>query len=303
MLLPAVPLHPLASQSPYRRVKIAQNSRDFTEKNEQLAAEKAATAEHVLKLKNQMASYRRAQTRRLRDLSVTAKECKDIVKKRLEVAERLLKLAEVARSKESMREKVQPFYEGETTADSAPAEKGLVPFVRMDPAGEEHTGEEEAGATVTTTAGGGTRVAIGPEGEKALKAARASEEAKLSDEELADIALLRREGVLKIGHDMVKDGTLDMLDRFYKRYNAAMLSKLAMERQRDTLKDENNQLRSILAQFLEGVSVTADVMKGPNPLLVINGRANTLPPAVRAAAPPSAVVEANHMVETSRVKT
>ncbi len=37
---------------------------------------------------------------------------------------------------------------------------------------------------------------------------------------------------------------------------------------------ENRDLRSILKQYLDGITVTADAVDGPNPLLVVNGKVN-----------------------------
>ena len=37
---------------------------------------------------------------------------------------------------------------------------------------------------------------------------------------------------------------------------------------------ENNQLRIILKQYLEGISVNEEVMNHTNPLLIVNNRTN-----------------------------
>ncbi len=53
-------------------------------------------------------------------------------------------------------------------------------------------------------------------------------------------------------------------------------------------------------QYLDGITVNTDVLSGPNPLLVVNGKVNLNVQPVRQAVKPS-VVEAAHMVETRRV--
>ena len=50
-----------------------------------------------------------------------------------------------------------------------------------------------------------------------------------------------------------------------------MLDKMALSQQRDKLKEENKQLRIILKQYLDGISVSESVMNEANPLFVING--------------------------------
>merc|ERR1712032_1064678 len=64
------------------------------------------------------------------------------------------------------------------------------------------------------------------------------------------------------------------LDTFFKRFNKVKLDNLAIEQEGSRLQKENMQLRSILKQFLDGVSVNQDVLTQPNPLLVINGKVN-----------------------------
>merc|ERR1719265_1318468 len=64
------------------------------------------------------------------------------------------------------------------------------------------------------------------------------------------------------------------LDNFFKRFNKVKLDHLAIEQEGKRLNKENVQLRSILKQFLDGVSVNEDVLAQPNPLLVVNGRVN-----------------------------
>lgn len=88
------------------------------------------------------------------------------------------------------------------------------------------------------------------------------------------------------------------LDNFWNRYNRTVLDKLAIEQEKDRLEKENQELRSILKQYLDGVSVNDDVISGPNPLLVVNGRVNLNAPPPRLTAKP-AVVEASHHVRVA----
>lgn len=79
-----------------------------------------------------------------------------------------------------------------------------------------------------------------------------------------------------------------------------LLSKLATERERDRLREENEQMQSILKQFLEGISITENTVRGANPLLVVNGASNTLPMPVREGGT-IPVIESHHMVGTNRI--
>merc|ERR1712159_10375 len=89
------------------------------------------------------------------------------------------------------------------------------------------------------------------------------------------------------------------LDTFFKRFNKVKLDHLAIEKERQRLEKENVQLRSILKQFLDGVSVNEDVLENPNPLLVVNGRVNLNHMPTRRGGDKKVVVEAAHHVQTS----
>merc|ERR1719262_1820644 len=84
------------------------------------------------------------------------------------------------------------------------------------------------------------------------------------------------------------------LDTFFKRFNKVKLDSLAIDKEKQRLEKENVQLRSILKQFLDGVSVNEDVLAQPNPLLVVNGKVNLNHMPVKRAGEKKVVVEAAH---------
>ena len=80
-----------------------------------------------------------------------------------------------------------------------------------------------------------------------------------------------------------------------------LLDKLAIDKQKATLEKENMFFKSLLKQYLDGVSVNDDVMNANNPLLVVNNKVNlNRPPVERMGAdgsvPHKTVVEANNVV-------
>ena len=96
-----------------------------------------------------------------------------------------------------------------------------------------------------------------------------------------------------------------MLDQFYKRFNKVLLDKLAIEKQKSTLEKENMFFKSLLKQYLDGVSVNDDVMNANNPLLVVNNKVNlNRPPVERmeGGQPTKTVVEANVEVNNIRMQ-
>ena len=86
---------------------------------------------------------------------------------------------------------------------------------------------------------------------------------------------------------------------------SVLLDKLAIERERERLKAENASYQELLKQYIDGVSVNDTVMTNPgNPLFVVNGRVSlNRPMPVRQDQEQLPVVDANHMVATSRVNT
>ena len=86
------------------------------------------------------------------------------------------------------------------------------------------------------------------------------------------------------------------LDQFFKRYNKVLLDVNGIERERERLKHENSDLRSILKQYLDGISVNEDVINNPNPLLVVNHKTNVVMPTGYQRPPPATIVEGAHTV-------
>ena len=91
------------------------------------------------------------------------------------------------------------------------------------------------------------------------------------------------------------------LDNFFKRYNKVLLDVMAIERERDRLGNENGDLRSILKQYLDGISVNPDVINNPNPLLVVNHKTNIVMPSMQPPAP-TVVVEGAHAVMLTQLE-
>jgi hypothetical protein len=57
-----------------------------------------------------------------------------------------------------------------------------------------------------------------------------------------------------------------VLERFWQRYNKVLLERLCLERERGALTQENQQLRILLRQYLDGISVSDEILRHRNPL-------------------------------------
>ncbi|XP_071946491.1 dynein regulatory complex subunit 2-like [Antedon mediterranea] len=91
------------------------------------------------------------------------------------------------------------------------------------------------------------------------------------------------------------------LENFWKRYNKVLLDKVALDKEKSTLTDENQRLRAILKQYLDGISVNDEILSQHNPLFVVNQRTNVqmsipvLDPRIKR--PTQTVVEAAHVIK------
>ncbi|CAH1801399.1 unnamed protein product [Owenia fusiformis] len=91
------------------------------------------------------------------------------------------------------------------------------------------------------------------------------------------------------------------LENFWKRYNKTLLDKVALDKEKSTLLNENTTLRTLLKQYLDGISVNDEILSQVNPLFVVNQKTNVkLNVPVhdpRVQRPSKTVVEAAHVVQ------
>ncbi|CAM9207396.1 unnamed protein product [Heterosigma akashiwo] len=259
------------------RAKVAQNVRENAERNRLLLEERNAIQAHFQALKGRMNRFRADQGKRLARLTKDAHACKDKLDEKIAMAERILKLAELARKQETEQEKVIPFF--------------------LSAQGDQLDREAQVMADKQAQANGEADVKIAWEEPVTPLQASAWDRVPGGGGEGGEGGGGAAPGLQKVPH-------WNMLDNFHKKYNRALLDKLAIERERERLVKENADLQDILKQYLDGVSVNDDVMNASNPLFVVNGRTNLnrqLPVRRREDGIP--VVEANHMVGTQRVGT
>ncbi|XP_066131975.1 dynein regulatory complex subunit 2-like isoform X1 [Saccopteryx bilineata] len=96
------------------------------------------------------------------------------------------------------------------------------------------------------------------------------------------------------------------MENFWKRYNKVRLEQLSLQCRRAQLAEVNDKLRETLKQYLNGISVSEEVLSQPNPLLMVNYRSSlsqssstpTAPPGRAADTAPN-VVEAAHVTSHS----
>merc|ERR550514_1386286 len=239
------------------QTKINQNAKECKERNDALGEEKNQISAHFQELKSRMNRFRRTQAKRLAALTKNARRCKARLTEKKELAERILKLAELARKLETEQEKVLPFSD----------------------ISDQLSSDEEAMVAQQSAE---------------LKAVMVNK-----DGDGADVSPFSSTAVDAEGKPVEE---WNYLDNFYKKFNKVMLDKLAVEREKERLEKENQDLQSILKQYLDGISINKEVMDANNPLLVVNGRVRLNRPPVRRGVKP-VTVDANQMVATGRINT
>jgi len=279
----------LQASSLHWRTKIAQNVKECHERNRALQEEKDTISMHFQALKNKMNKFREGQEKRLLELTKNVQRAKGSLQERLNLAAHILTLSELARKCETEREKVLPLYASSVADADAQDLNGNMENVGMGGAGS------PIGGVMEFSGGMGTGQQMNAMGNGTL-----------SGDAAMDGKLGGTDGIAGGSAGASGGASMDewsYLDNFWKRYNKALLDKLAIEKEKQRLQKENGDLQSILKQYIDGISVNEVVMGNLNPLLVVNGRINLNQPKAKIGGNKESitVVEGNHMVETARV--
>ena len=222
------------------RIKIASNSREWEEKNRAMTNEKAVMSRHYQSLKANMVRYRSHESAKLKALSLHSGAAIKDLEEKLELAHRILVLAQTARKLETEQEKITPFpvttlitpEEAEAILAQEGAPSSGKPLAGMEP--QVPDGSCSYAVLPGTSAGG-----EGGEGEA---------EGRLVEE-------------------------WEHLDGFLQRFNKVVIDRVAIEREKGRLEKENEDLRTLLKQYLDGISVNENVINNPaNPLFIVNGK-------------------------------
>ena len=264
------------------RNKIASNSREWEERNSALRGEKDVVSKHYHSLKARMNNFRSVEAERLKALTLDSGAAIKTLKEKVQAAERMIKLAELNRKLETEQEKVVPFQPNGPVPAAAvtEVEEELAKARAEATGGLKGKGEEE---DLEVTGASPAHVDAGAEG---------GADADGEGEQLSSQGL---------GADGTAVDEWDYLNNFYKRFNKVELDRIAIDREKQRLESENVELRNILKQYLDGVSVNEDVINNPsNPLLVVNNRLHLNVQSLVQRDVPRTVVEASHVVQERR---
>lgn len=215
---------------------------------------------------NRMNKFREGQAKKMAELSRKTSEGRAVLQRNIELAESILKSAELARKFETEREKVAPFDMGANAYDM---ESEII-------LAQKKQKEEQKAAFGETGGKGGVSDGTTP--------------------------LPFQSAALHPSTGSVVP-KWEQLQKYLKKYNKVLFEKLAIERGNQRLRDENARLQETLQKFMNGISVNDSVMDDPeNPLLVVNGRVRLERP-MPVARQDITVMDGNHLVATSRINT
>ncbi|XP_044851318.1 dynein regulatory complex subunit 2 [Mauremys mutica] len=195
--------------------KITAHMREAEEQNRRLQEEKEVVLKQLQKLKSQMNQARTKARSNLAKLTLESSTALKKLRRVLEKAELILRLAEMCRKLETEEEKVLPFYASLLSRE----EQEKVEQVSLEKPGEQL--------------------------------------AQLMQDYLG-------------------------LEHFWQRYNKVKLEQLSLEREKAVLCQENQKLRLLLKQYLDGISVSDEVLSRLNPLLIVNHKPHAPGPAGKA---------------------
>lgn len=228
------------------RAKIRQLNRETEERNRLLLEEKHSIQKHYQQLKQRIQAYRGTQNQRLLQLSQSANSCKETLKSKLELASRVLQMAELTRKMETEQEQVLPF----------------APGVEVDEEASSPTREES----------------------KAQAALILNKTSKAKDGKKDAHSGVQSTVWSSEGGEFVPPE--DRMQNFHRKYNKALLDTIAIDKEKQRLTEENAQLQDLITQFINGTRVSDSILSEDNPLFVVNGRANlNHNPPVRAIRP------------------
>merc|ERR1711916_19620 len=234
------------------RAKSIQLSRETEERNRLLLVEKHTIQKHYQQLKARIKVYRNNQTQRLLHLSQMANTCMMRLSEKLEIARTVIGIAELSRKMETDEERVQPFLNTISKEVEEEHKQNVEDYNE-----EEEEGMPEVGSTT-------------PPKEKIVQ--------KFTNSNPLQSGVFDSEG-----NSMASQ---DRLQNFYLKYNKVLMDCITVEKERERLTEENNQLQDLIQQYLDGTKLPEGTLDSDNPLFVVNGRANlNAPLPVRVVAP------------------
>lgn len=243
------------------------------ERNQALKRQHSHIAAHCAMLKNSMCNFRNKAQHQLIENSERSKIAIDKARQQISAVEKILAAAQLTRKLETEREKVWPpdFTHQKETPLLVPVQVCCATFQcfllsMCFPHLSSHLFFLLFSVLLFLFS---VQTAWADESQNESSATKSSDEVKLK----------------------AQFGSSVPLTRFYAKYNKVLLDTLGIKSEKNRLMQENQELRLLLRQYLDGIAITPNSLQQDNPLLIINGKLSLLTPSA-----PSRTSTAPHSV-------
>ena len=261
---------------------LGNNVRECEERDAAMRAEKDIIARHFKELKLKMHTWRRKEQAHLAELVTNAKKTSSALGEKAKQAERILRLVELARQLETEREKVLRF-DADVTAVEAQQDvaarvtrfldeqellndsernhdvlsmKQLLLMGQDAGLAMSSPGDSSTHSNPETMAGTATTAMLMP-------STMTSSNRSIIDGGFTGLT----SGDNNNDANIPRSEEWKLMERFWLRHNKVCLDNAAIEQEKFHLQNENAKLRSLLMQYMDGISVNHEVMGKANNLL------------------------------------
>jgi hypothetical protein len=265
-------------RSKVQRIQLlAQKEKHQRQEQHQILLERKTRALETFQLiKDDMTKFRKNEQEKLVALSLRANERKESLQKQCEVAERVKKIADRCRQLETSREQ----FASMLRELSSPPQ----PQQQEEPHDDEDDDDDEQQDDSNDVRNEASKLV--------------AEQKKAASKSVA----LTSFGDATTTTTQERTLLWDTTARFWDKYNLAQVDVLRLQKRIVELKQKEQELQNKLTIATNGVTVNDDVMKERNPLLVINGKMNTLIPSQEKKKKRLTVVEGNHFLRDTTIQ-
>ncbi len=243
------------------KAKIRTLLRDTEERNKLMLDEKLSIQKHYQQLKHRIQVYRGSQNQHLLQLTQSANSCKEALKGKLDLAKKIMNLAELSRNLETTYEQILPFAPAEVEGLEDTTIHGMKAGANQEN-DEMKSSYDELGQKSTEKLSEEDAIMEG----KSLNSMKTALEKKFEIPPAHQTSVWS-ENSRPVAHS-------DRLSNFYRKYNHVLMDTIAIEKERGRLSKENDQLQDLIQQYISGTKLEESALDEANPLFVVNGRAN-----------------------------
>ena len=221
--------------------KISSNERECNERNNILKREKKEILTYYRQLKNKMNKFRKYNNDRLKNLIFSATKANDSNKKIENLANNIIKSFQIANKLQTENEKILPFGNNQNQNQNQ---------IQIDNDSDNNINNINN---------------INNTNNNQNNNQNQSQDTATSNENTSTSNNLFDETINGDGIG----SNVDLMQNFLKKYNYALIDQTKMAEQRKLLEKENKKLKNILKSYLDGITVTEDLVDSSSNTLIM----------------------------------